>query len=112
MRKIISAIISIVLILVFYVGTVKAGTLSELEEGVNHYQLIGSITDPDLKKTLDDLIAKAKSAAGDIQSENAYRDAFIDVINAFTGIGIDAAAASHLIELARPQIKLSIVITT
>ena len=102
MKKIVVVILTVALAAICFVEAAEAGTLAELEESVNIYSSSGEIVDPDIKATLSELIVKAKVSGGDFQSEGAYRDAFIDVVNAFKGMGINVEAASHLIELAQP----------
>lgn len=79
----------------------QAGTLSELAAALQSHYAAGEISDADVKATLDDLLGKA-SAAVDVEAENAYRGALIDVVNAFTGIGISSGAAANLVILAQP----------
>jgi len=78
-----------------------AGSLAELESATNSNFTSGAISDADLKTTIDDLIQKAKTAP-DTSAETAYRNSIVDVISAYTNVGITETAASELSALAKP----------
>ena len=82
-------------------GLLHAGTLAELETAVQTHYTAGAIYDSDLKATLDDVVNQAKLAV-DARAETAYRNSFIDLLNAYVGVGITAAAATSLSSVAQP----------
>lgn len=79
----------------------QTAPLEELQKAVSSYGASGSISDKEVESILNDLVQDAMRSF-DSQAQKAYRDSFIDMVNAFTGRGISGDAATQLINLARP----------